>query len=206
MKVVNRLSDLLGKYMAWIVLAVAAFSLLQPAFFTAVAQIKVANQSLTNVLLGVIMFGMGMTLELKDFKVVFTRPKDVLIGSLAQFTIMPLGAFLLAKAFNLESGLAVGLVLLGTCPGGTASNVMTYLAKGDVPLSVALTMVSTLLAPLLTPLLTYALAGQWVEVNMMTMLFSIIQVVLLPIAVGILVHQIAGERLSLIHISEPTRP
>ena len=193
MKFVNRLSDFLGKYMAWIVLAVAAFSLIQPSFFTAVAQIKVAGQSLTNVLLGVIMFGMGMTLELNDFKIVFSRPKDVLIGCLAQFTIMPLGAFLLAKGLNLDSGLAVGLVLLGTCPGGTASNVMTYLAKGDVPLSVGMTMVSTLLAPLLTPLLTYVLAGQWVEVNMLTMLLSIVQVVLVPIAAGVLMHRLAGD-------------
>lgn len=193
MKFVNRLSDFLGKYMAWIVLAVAAFSLIQPSFFTAVAQIKVAGQSLTNVLLGVIMFGMGMTLELNDFKIVFSRPKDVLIGCLAQFTIMPLGAFLLAKGLNLDSGLAVGLVLLGTCPGGTASNVMTYLAKGDVPLSVGMTMVSTLLAPLLTPLLTYVLAGQWVEVNMLTMLLSIVQVVLVPIAAGVLVHRLTGD-------------
>ena len=193
MKFVNSLSDFLGKNMAWIVLAVAAFSLIQPSFFTAVAQIKVAGQSLTNVLLGVIMFGMGMTLELKDFKIVFSRPKDVLIGCLAQFTIMPLGAFLLAKGLNLDSGLAVGLVLLGTCPGGTASNVMTYLAKGDVPLSVGMTMVSTLLAPLLTPLLTYVLAGQWVEVNMLTMLLSIVQVVLVPIAAGVLVHRVAGD-------------
>ncbi len=193
MKFVNRLSDFLGKYMAWIVLAVAAFSLIQPSFFTAVAQIKVAGQSLTNVLLGVIMFGMGMTLELNDFKIVFSRPKDVLIGCLAQFTIMPLGAFMLAKGLNLDGGLAVGLVLLGTCPGGTASNVMTYLAKGDVPLSVGMTMVSTLLAPLLTPLLTYVLAGQWVEVNMLSMLLSIVQVVLVPIAAGVLVHRLAGD-------------
>ena len=85
MKFVNRLSDFLGKYMAWIVLAVAAFSLIQPSFFTAVAQIKVAGQSLTNVLLGVIMFGMGMTLELNDFKIVFSRPKDVLSGSIYDY-------------------------------------------------------------------------------------------------------------------------
>ena len=100
---------------------------------------------------------------------------------------------MLAKGLNLDGGLAVGLVLLGTCPGGTASNVMTYLAKGDVPLSVGMTMVSTLLAPLLTPLLTYVLAGQWVEVNMLSMLLSIVQVVLVPIAAGVLVHRLAGD-------------
>lgn len=115
------------------------------------------------------MFGMGLTLRVSDFKIVFSHPKDVVIGCLAQFTIMPLLAFLLTKLFGLSPELAVGVILVGTCPGGTSSNVMTYLAKGDVALSVGMTGVSTILAPFLTPVLTYLLAGQTVDVNMMSM-------------------------------------
>ena len=127
-----------------------------------------------NPLLGIIMFGMGLTLNLKDFKIVFSRPKDVIIGCLAQFTIMPLLAWGLARAFQLDEALALGVVLVGCCPGGTASNVITYLAKGDLALSVGMTGVSTLLAPLLTPLLTWALAGKSVDVDVVGMLLSIL--------------------------------
>ena len=140
-----------------------------------------------NPLLGVIMFGMGLTLNLKDFKIVFSRPKDVIIGCLAQFTIMPLLAWGLAKAFRLDEALALGVVLVGCCPGGTASNVITYLGKGDLALSVGMTGVSTLLAPLLTPLLTWALAGKSVDVDVAGMLLSILWVVILPIAIGLIV-------------------
>ena len=131
------------------------------------------------------MFGMGLTLKMDDFKVVFSRPKDIIIGFIAQFTLMPLIAFLLAKAFNLPTEIAVGVILVGTCPGGTSSNVMTYLSKGDVPLSVGMTAVSTLFAPLMTPLLTLLYAGQRVDVNAVAMFLSIVKVVLLPITLGL---------------------
>jgi len=140
-----------------------------------------------NYMLGVIMFGMGLTLNLKDFKIVFSRPKDVIIGCLAQFTVMPLLAWGLARAFQLDEALALGVVLVGCCPGGTASNVITYLAKGDLALSVGMTGVSTLLAPLLTPLLTWALAGKSVNVDVAGMLLSILWVVIVPIVVGLIV-------------------
>jgi BASS family bile acid:Na+ symporter len=140
-----------------------------------------------NYLLGVVMFGMGLTLRLQDFKIVFSRPKDVVIGCLAQFTVMPLLAWTLARAFQLDEALALGVVLVGCCPGGTASNVITYLAKGDLALSVGMTGVSTLLAPFLTPLLTWALAGKSVDVNVASMFLSILWVVILPIVVGLLV-------------------
>ena len=140
-----------------------------------------------NYLLGVVMFGMGLTLNLKDFKIVFSRPKDVIVGCLAQFTVMPLLAWGLAKAFQLDEALALGVVLVGCCPGGTASNVITYLAKGDLALSVGMTGVSTLLAPLLTPLLTWVLAGKSVNVDVVGMLLSILWVVILPIVVGLIV-------------------
>lgn len=140
-----------------------------------------------NYLLGVVMFGMGLTLNLQDFKIVFSRPKDVIIGCLAQFTIMPLLAWILARLFSLDEALALGVVLVGCCPGGTASNVITYLAKGDLALSVGMTGVSTLFAPFLTPLLTWALAGKSVNVDVVGMLLSILWVVILPIVVGLIV-------------------
>ncbi len=139
-----------------------------------------------NYLLGVVMFGMGLTLNLQDFKIVFSRPKDVIIGCLAQFTIMPLLAWILARLFSLDEALALGVVLVGCCPGGTASNVITYLAKGDLALSVGMTGVSTLFAPFLTPLLTWALAGKSVNVDVVGMLLSILWVVILPIVVGLI--------------------
>lgn len=109
-------------------------------------------------LLGVIMFGMGLTLSGEDFKELFRKPLYVLIGVLAQYTFMPLIAFLLAYGLRLPSEIAVGVILVGCCPGGTASNVMTFLAKGNMALSVAVTTISTLLAPFLTPLFIYIFA------------------------------------------------
>ncbi len=137
-------------------------------------------------LLGVVMFGMGMTLTLKDFKTVLQRPRDIAIGLLAQFTVMPGLAWLLAKAFQLDDALALGVALVGCCPGGTASNVIAYLAKGDLALSVAMTGASTLAAPLATPLLTLLVAGKAIDVPVAAMFLSILWIVILPIAGGLL--------------------
>ena len=143
-----------------------------------------------NPMLGVIMFGMGLTLDPGDFRVVFSRPKDIFIGCLAQFTVMPLLAWLLVKVFALPVDLALGVILVGCCTGGTASNVITYLAKGDLALSVGMTAVSTILAPLLTPLLTLLLAGTFVDVDAAAMLLSIVYVVIAPILGGFLVQKL----------------
>ena len=143
------ISDYMG---IWVLLA-AVSALVFPEVLSHV------RPTVINYLLGMVMFGMGLTLNLKDFKIVFSRPKDVIIGCLAQFTIMPLLAWTLSRVFGLDEALALGVVLVGCCPGGTASNVITYLAKGDLALSVGMTGVSTLLAPFLTPLLTWLLAG-----------------------------------------------
>ena len=167
--------------MGLLVLAAALFALLFPGLLQQV------RPTVINYLLGVVMFGMGLTLNLQDFKIVFSRPKDVVIGSLAQFTVMPLLAWGLTRVFQLDEALALGVVLVGCCPGGTASNVITYLAKGDLALSVGMTGVSTLLAPFLTPLLTWALAGKSVNVDVASMFLSILWVVILPIVVGLLV-------------------
>ena len=169
--------------MGVLVLLSAIAALVFPKVFS------VVKPSVINPLLGVIMFGMGLTLKADDFRIVFSRPKDIIIGCLAQFTVMPLLAWTLAKVFALDQALTVGVVLVGCCPGGTASNVITYLAKGDLALSVGMTGVSTLLAPLLTPLLVLLLAGQTVDVDVVGMLLSILWVVILPIVAGLLVKR-----------------
>ena len=182
MKTLEKVSDFVGKYMAAIVIVVAALSLLFPGTFS------VVKTAWVNTLLGIVMFGMGLTLKPEDFKVVFSRPKDVIIGCIAQFTLMPFLAWALTQLFHLPTELAIGVILVGTCPGGTSSNVMTYLSKGDVALSVGMTAVSTVLAPILTPLLTLLYAGQRVDVNPVNMFLSIVKVVLVPIALGFVVN------------------
>jgi BASS family bile acid:Na+ symporter len=173
-----RIINFIKKYMAVIVLLVAIVSLIEPVSFSWV------HTSYINWMLGIIMLCMGITLKPSDFKIVFSRPKNVIIGCIAQFTIMPLLAFLLTKIFNLPQEIAVGVILVGCCPGGTASNVITYLAKGDLALSVGMTAVSTLLAPLLTPVVCWLLAGTFVEVDIANMFLSIVQVVIVPIVIG----------------------
>ncbi|MBO7570424.1 MAG: bile acid:sodium symporter family protein [Bacteroidaceae bacterium] len=180
----KKLCHYISEYMSVLVLAAAIIAMVFPE---ALQQIR---PTVINYLLGVVMFGMGLTLNLQDFKIVFSRPKDVIIGCLAQFTIMPLLAWGLARAFSLDEALALGVVLVGCCPGGTASNVIAYLAKGDLALSVGMTGVSTLLAPFLTPLLTWALAGKSVDVDVASMFLSILWVVILPIVIGLLVKWI----------------
>lgn len=169
--------------MGVLVLLSAVLAFLFPGFFSHI------KAGLINPLLGVIMFGMGLTLRADDFKVVFTRPKDVIAGCVAQFTVMPLLAFVLSRLFSLDEALTLGMILVGCCPGGTASNVITYMAKGDLALSVGMTAVSTLLAPLLTPLLVLMLAGRAVDVDFAGMLLSILWVVILPIGLGLLVKR-----------------
>ena len=188
MSVLNKLAEFVGKYLTYIVFAVVVAAFFFPQGFTWAA-------SQTVLLLSVIMFGMGMTLRASDFALVLSRPKEVFFGCVGQFTIMPFLAYVLTVGFELPPELAIGMILLGTTPGGTASNVMTYLAKGDVTLSVCLTTATTLLAPLLTPFLTWMLAGQWVEVSFLAMLKSVSQVILLPIVLGILVHKAVGDKL-----------
>ncbi|SDZ89502.1 bile acid:sodium symporter family protein [Selenomonas ruminantium] len=144
-------------------------------------------------MLGVVMFGMGMTLKVEDFQRVLQHPKEVAIGVGAQFIIMPLVALALVKVFVLPPELAIGVILVGTCPGGTASNVIAYLAKGDVALSVSMTMTTTLLAPIVTPALTYFLAGAWIDISFTAMMISIAQMVLAPVILGLLVHHFMAD-------------
>lgn len=139
-------------------------------------------------LLGLVMFGMGITLTFNDFGEVAKHPKSVFIGVVGQFVIMPSIAFVLAKIFDLPPDLAVGVILVGSCPGGTSSNVMTYLAKGNTALSVACTTISTLLSPLLTPTIFYVLASQWLDIDASAMFLSVLKIVLFPIFLGLVVR------------------
>lgn len=183
----KKISEILGKYMAWIVLFIAVLALLLPKTCMWI------QTGWVNYLLMIVMFGMGATMKLSDFSVVFKRPRDVVIGCLAQFIVMPLLAFSLGKLFCLDNELLVGVVLVGTCPGGTSSNVITYLSKGDTALSVGMTSVNTLLAPLLTPLLTYLYLKTTVNVDIGSMFLSIIQVVIIPITLGLLINKLFGN-------------
>ena len=176
----KKVCNFIAQWMGLLVLLVAAVAMFVPASFDWI------ETKTINPMLGVIMFGMGLTLSPKDFQIVLSCPKDILIGCLAQFTIMPLLAWLLTLAFSLPKELALGVILVGCCPGGTASNVITYLAKGDLALSVGMTACSTLLAPIVTPLLVWLMAGTMVNVDTLGMLLSIVYVVIAPIIAGLL--------------------
>ena len=138
--------------------------------------------------LALIMLGMGLTLTLDDFKRVLKFPKSVLIGVFLQYTVMPLSGYAIAYIYDLPTPFAVGLILVACCPGGTASNVLTFIAKADVALSVTLTSISTLLSVLLTPLLTLYLAGNRVDVNSVGLLLSTLKVIILPVAIGVFLN------------------
>jgi len=181
MSALLRFTQFVQKTFALWVIVFAALALWQPEFF-------VWLKAYIPWILGIIMLGMGMTMTVDDFKGVLQSPKAVLIGVVAQFVVMPGLAFVLCKLFNLPPEIAVGVILVGCCPGGTASNVITYMAKGNVALSVACTSVSTLLAPVLTPAIFYLLASQWLKIDAASMFISILQVVLLPIVVGLILR------------------
>ena len=164
-----------------LILAAFAVSLVAPARLSPLS-------AWTSIALGIIMFGMGLTLTPPDFVLVARRPLPVLVGVVAQFVIMPTLAWILAKVFGLDPALAAGVILVGCAPGGTSSNVISYLAKGDVALSVTMTSISTLLAPLMTPLLTSWLAGPYMSVDAGAMTMSIVKMVLVPVVGGLVVR------------------
>lgn len=182
MKVLEAVSTIAGKYFAVWVILISVIAFMVPDPFLGLGKY-------ITILLGIVMFGMGLTLKAVDFKIIFTKPLPVIVGVCAQFILMPSVAFVIAKLLNLPAELAAGLVLLGCVPGGTASNVMVYLAKGNVPLSIAMTSVSTLLAPIMTPLLLLLLAGQWMPVDPVAMFLSIVQVIIVPIILGLAIKK-----------------
>lgn len=187
MNALIRFSQFVGSTFAIWALAFAVLAFAFPAGFTWIAPY-------ISILLGVIMFGMGLTLKLTDFKEVVKAPKAVLITVIAQYTIMPLISILLVWVFQLPAEIAIGVILLGCTPGGTSSNVMTYLAKGNVAVSIAATSIATLLAPVITPMLTLLLASALLPVSFMDMFISIVQIVLIPVVLGVFVNYLLGER------------
>jgi bile acid:Na+ symporter, BASS family len=186
MKTVERVSGFVGRWFAVIVLAAGAVALLAPETFA-------AGAPAIPWLLAVIMLGMGMTLQVSDFAIVARRPWALLLGVAAQYVVMPSVGYGLALLLDLSPMLAAGMVLVGSAPGGTASNVMVYLSRGDTALSVAMTTVSTLLAPLLTPLLVLLLAGEFLPVDAGGLFTSIVQIVLAPVLVGLLLRTFAAS-------------
>ncbi len=187
MKFIIAAGKFLGRYFALFVLAAAVVSYLQPQLITWVLPF-------VSYLLGLVMFGMGMTLKRSDFSEVFQRPKDVLFGVCAHYLIMPLIAFALCLVFRLPGPVAVGVILVGCCPSGTSSNVMCYLAKGDVALGVSIGAVSTLIAPLMLPLILWLLAGRWVVIPTASLFLNVVEIVILPIVLGVLVNTLFGKQ------------
>ncbi|MFU6378458.1 bile acid:sodium symporter family protein [Metapseudomonas otitidis] len=196
MRALAALSRFVGNTFALWILLFAVLAFCVPAPFLPITQWIVP-------LLGLVMFGMGLTLKAADFREVARRPLWVLIGVLAQFIIMPGLAWLLCWLLQLPPEIAVGVILVGCCPGGTASNVMTWFSRGDVALSVAITAVTTLLAPLVTPALIWLLASAWLPVQFSALFMSILQVVLVPIALGFVVQRLLGAR---VQVAEQVLP
>jgi BASS family bile acid:Na+ symporter len=182
----KKLCAMIGKYFGIIAIVFLILGFTMPENFKWVLS-KVGGISVLTFLLGIVMFGMGTTLSVKDFVLVFKRPRDVFLGAVAQFFIMPFLAFSLATIFQLDPALTAGVILVGTCPGGTSSNVITFMSKGDVALSVTMTSVSTVLSPILTPAITYLLIGTKIAFDPVGMFLSIVQIVIVPICLGVAV-------------------
>lgn len=189
MRLLNLFSEFVGKTFAIWTLLFALLGFFIPSMFNSLGWI-------ITYLLGIIMFGMGLTLTLKDFSQVIQKPWQVMLGVVAQFVIMPLLALALVKLFNIEPMLALGIVLVGSCPGGTSSNVITYLSRGDVALSVTITSITTLLAPFMTPLLLKLLASESINVSFYAMMISIINFVIVPIVLGLVVRMVLRSKVS----------
>lgn len=178
LSILQSISSWLSRYTSPFVIAAAVLAFVLPGMFTWV------QGDVQAMVLGFIMLTMGMTLRPADFRILAARPWDIGIGALAQFSIMPLIAWLLVACFDLPRGIAAGLILVGCCPGGVSSNIMSFLCRGDVPYSVGMTTVSTLLAPFMTPLLMLWLAGESIDVDANGMFRSILFVTILPVAIG----------------------
>lgn len=180
MKFLFKLSEILSSQTAIFVMLAAGLAFVRPEAFEWVKGDTQAG------ILGLIMLTMGMTLSAADFKILLEKPLYILIGAIAQYTLMPLGALLIVHIFGLPKAIAAGLLLVGCCPGGVSSNIMSFLAKGDLAYSVGMTSVSTLLSPLVTPALMLLLSGEIVEINALAMFKSILIVTLIPVCVGML--------------------
>lgn len=174
-------------YTALILIAVV-LALSFPGLFTRVGDFQL--KKLIIPLLQIIMLGMGTTMSLKDFEGVVKQPRAVLIGVVFHFIIMPALGFALANTFNFPPEIAAGVILIGCSPSGLASNVMCFIAKANVPLSITVTSISTLLAPFLTPALMKLLAGQFIEIDFLRMVIEIMQIIILPVILGLILNRV----------------
>lgn len=200
MKALQKVSKFLSDYTSVVVIAVAVITFLIPDMMTWVNHLlfldpvgnKFTSQS---IIIGVIMFSMGLTLTPQDFRILAQRPLDICIGAVAQYLIMPFLAFGITRLLNLPDAIALGLILVGCCPGGVSSNIMSYLCGGDVAFSVGMTTVSTLLSPVMTPLLVSFLAsGTRIAVNGLPMFVSIVETVILPVSMGFVLNYFLGQK------------
>ena len=199
MKALQKVSKFLSDYTSIVVIAIAVVTFFLPsmmgwvnlALFTDMVSNKFTCQS---IIIGIIMFSMGLTLTTEDFRILAQRPFDICVGAVAQYLIMPFLAFALSKVLNLPDGIALGLILVGCCPGGVSSNIMSYLCGGDVAFSVGMTTVSTLVSPVMTPLMVSLLAsGTQITIKGLPMFVSIIETVILPVGVGFLLNYLLGK-------------
>jgi BASS family bile acid:Na+ symporter len=187
-RVLLAVSGWLSRYTSPFIIGTAVLTFFYPSLFQWVTGYT------QTFILGFIMLTMGLTLSVEDMKVLISRPLDMLIGTCAQFFLMPLIAYALTVCFRLDNTLAVGIILVGCCPGGVSSNLMSYLCKGDVAFSVGMTTVSTLLAPVVTPMLVLALAGERVEVDAWGMFLNILIVTIIPVGIGFLCNATMGHK------------
>jgi len=187
MDFIRKISAFLAARTSLFIIAVSVVSFLDPQLFAWV------KGDIQTAILGVIMLTMGMTLSPEDYKILAKRPLDIFIGACAQYTLMPLLAWSISRALHLPPEIAVGLILVGCCPGGVSSNIMSFLCKGDVAFSVGMTTASTLLAPIMTPILVLWLAGKTIDVNAHAMFKSILIVTILPVTLGSIANLIFGK-------------
>lgn len=184
---VKEVSAWLASHSSAYVIAAALLAFVMPEAFNWV------RGDVSSIILGVIMLTMGLTLSTDDFRILFSRPWDIFIGACAQFTLMPLVAYLLTVVFGLNPYLSIGIILVGCCPGGVSSNIMSYLCRGDVAFSVGMTTASTLLAPFMTPLLVWWLADTRIEVDTLGMFRGILLITILPVAIGFILNHYASR-------------
>ena len=183
----KKISKVLTKYMAVMVILIAVLALFVPKSCIWI------QSSWVNYLLIIVMFVMGLNMNLEDIAVVFTKPRDLIIGCIVQYVAMPVLAFGLGKMFFLDEELLAGLIILGCCPGGTASNVMTYLSKGESAFSIGMTAVTNLLSPVITPVLTYLFLRKTISVDVKSMILAIIFVVIVPLLLGMVINRILSR-------------
>lgn len=186
----KRVSNFLTNYFTLFVILVTLLAIFMPNPGTLLATTKIGHLSAVSILLMIVLFGMGITLAPTDFKRVAKNPLQVILGTVAHYVIMPLIAFMLVHLFGLTGAAAVGVILVGSAPSGTSSNVMSFLSGGDVALDVSIGLLSTLLAPVMIPTLLKLLAGRWVKVPFSSMFFSAFEIVIIPIVLGVIVHTI----------------